>query len=298
MKKFLELVNIGMVTASIFPFIIGLLFSAYYYDHINWWLMLIFAICMFSLNFIVNILDNCEDYLEYQKLDDEQGLAMNVLNKYHMSIKAAHRVIRYLLLIVAITGLLLVYLTGWPILVMGLISVFIGICYSQGSHPLSRYPVGEAASGLIMGFVIILAIVYLNTYQTIFNWTVVWQTFIVALPSNMWISNVLLANNICDDQADKQMGRRTLVYFLGVKKALHSFTGSNIIAFTAIIVAICLHLIPNWTLLTLLLIPFVHKQTKVLYSKQDKATTFPISVNIMIVCSVVLIISFGLGLIF
>lgn len=298
MKRFASLVNMGMVTVSLFTFILGILYSFYHYHSIHPLLMIIFFISMVSLNFVVNILDNCEDFVEYQELNETEELKTNVLYRYNMSIADAHRIICYLLVIFAFTGIVLVYYIGWPLLILGIISLLIGILYSQGKHPLSRYPIGELSSGLIMGFVIILASVYINTYETGFTWEKFWQTFIVSLPSTMWISNILLANNICDDEFDTKMGRRTLVYFLGVKRSLHVYVINNVIAFIAILGAVFLKLVPWFVLFVLFAIPFVIKQTKILINKQDKVITFPSSVSIMIVCSLLFILSFFVGLFF
>ena len=298
MKKFLSLVNFGMCTASIFPFIIGNLYSYYYYRQFNLLPILIFAISMLSLNFVVNILDNCEDYKEYKQLDENNEMQANALYKYGVSLKSARNLIYLLLMIFAISGISLVFISGWPILLMGIVSLFIGICYSQGKHPLSRYPIGEAASGLIMGFVIILAVVYLNTFQNQFNWIDFWKTFLVSLPCNMWISNILLANNICDEQADKKMGRRTIVYFIGKRKSLNSFSVNNVIALLAIVASVFLRLLPWESILILLLIPFIIQQSKLLYAKQDKQDTFLSSVKIMMLCSLAYMVTLIIGLLF
>lgn len=294
MKRFADLVNLGMVTASILPFLLGILYSYYQFHTLNLGYLFIFLVCLLCLNFTVNILDNCEDYLEAKALDDKKALEMNVLHRYQLTVDDGKRLIRYLLIIAAVTGFVLVFHFGLPILIMGLISLVIGIFYSQGSHPLSYYPIGEPASGLIMGFVIILAISFIN--HPVWSWPFFWQTFVVSLPSIVWISNVLLANNICDNPVDRQMGRRTLVYFIGVKHSLHSFAFNNVVAFIAIIISVIYRWVPWTCLAVLLLIPFVIKQSKILFSKQDKEETFSTSVNIMLVCSILFVISFFVGL--
>lgn len=294
MKRFADLVNLGMVTGSLLPFLLGILYSYYQFHTVNVGFLVIFLICLLCLNFTVNVLDNCEDYLEAKSLDDKVALEMNVLYRYHLTVDDGKRLIRYLLIIAAVTGFVLVFRFGWPILIMGLISLAIGILYSQGPHPLSRYPIGEPASGLIMGFVVILAISFID--HPVWNWAFFWKTLVVSLPSVVWISNMLLANNICDDAVDRQMGRRTLVYFIGIKRSLHSFAFNNVVAFVAIVVSVICHWIP-WTCLSvLILIPFVIKQSKILFAKQDKAETFSTSVNIMLVCSILFVISFFVGL--
>ena len=48
-------------------------------------------------------------------------------------------------------GLYLTFVTGWLLLVMGLVVCFIGVFYTFGPIPLSRMPLGEVFSGVTMG---------------------------------------------------------------------------------------------------------------------------------------------------
>ena len=119
----------------------------------------------------------------------------------------------------------------------------------------------------------------------------------MALPDELWISNLLLANNICDEQEDNDNHRHTIVHFIGKKWALYAFAVKNTIAFLAIIAAAVLRLTPWTVLLTLLIIPFVVKQTNLLFNKQIKKETFPAAIRILLIGSLVQVVTFAVGLI-
>ena len=145
---------------------------------------------------------------------------------------------------------------------------------------------------------ITLISVYVNTGASFtWSWTNLGIVFLVALPDELWISNLLLANNICDEQEDEDNHRHTIVHFIGKKLALIAYAVKNTIAFLAIILAAIWHLTPWTVLLTLLIIPFVVKQTKILFEKQVKKETFPSAIRILLIGSLVQVVTFAIGLI-
>ena len=161
---------------------------------------------------------------------------------------------------------------------------------------MNGLPVGEFFSGFTMGFMIMQISVYINkTGNFDWSWTNLIKIWLVALPYELWISNLMLANNICDAQEDEDNHRHTIIHFIGVQQGLNSFTTKNVIAFLAIITAVMARLAPWTMLLTLLVIPFVIKQTKLLYHEQVKKRTFPCAVKILLVGSLAQVITYGVG---
>ena len=106
-----------------------------------------------------------------------------------------------------------------------------------------------------------------------------------------------LANNICDAGEDEDNRRHTVIHFIGQKNGLYAFAIKNVLAFLAIIFAAVLHFAPWTVLLTLLIIPFVVKQTRLLFAKQVKKETFPCAVKILLIGSLVQVVTFAIGLI-
>ncbi len=62
LKNFLELVEIKTKIASIFPYIIGLLFSLSYFKMINIGLSLLFLIAMLLFDMTVTAINNYQDF--------------------------------------------------------------------------------------------------------------------------------------------------------------------------------------------------------------------------------------------
>lgn len=292
---FLELVEIKAKTASILPMLLGVCMSVYYYHSFNLINSILFFIAMLLFNMAVDMMDNYNDYNHAVDTEDYKKNT-NIIGREKISPRLVLTLILIFSIIAAGIGIYLVTRVGLPLLWMGIFCFAVGILYSSGPFPMNGLPVGEFFSGFTMGFMIMLISVYINK-TGIFDWS--WSNllkiWLVALPCELWISNLMLANNICDAQEDEDNHRHTIIHFIGVQQGLNSFTTKNVIAFLAIITAVMVRLAPWTMLLTLLIIPFVVKQTKLLYHEQVKKRTFPCAVKILLVGSLAQVITYGVG---
>lgn len=292
---FLELVEIKAKTASIIPMLLGVCMSVYYYHSFNLINSILFFIAMLLFNMAVDMMDNYNDYNHAVDTEDYKKNT-NIIGREKISPRLVLTLILIFSIIAAGIGIYLVTRVGLPLLWMGIFCFAVGILYSSGPFPMNGLPVGEFFSGFTMGFMIMLISVYINK-TGIFDWS--WSNllkiWLVALPCELWISNLMLANNICDAQEDEDNHRHTIIHFIGVQQGLNSFTTKNVIAFLAIITAVMARLAPWTMLLTLLIIPFVVKQTKLLYHEQVKKRTFPCAVKILLVGSLAQVITYGVG---
>ncbi|EEJ39716.1 putative 1,4-dihydroxy-2-naphthoate octaprenyltransferase [Limosilactobacillus vaginalis DSM 5837 = ATCC 49540] len=292
---FLELVEIKAKTASILPMLLGVCMSVYYYHSFNLINSILFFIAMLLFNMAVDMMDNYNDYNHAVDTEDYKKNT-NIIGREKISPRLVLTLILIFSIIAAGIGIYLVTRVGLPLLWMGIFCFAVGILYSSGPFPMNGLPVGEFFSGFTMGFMIMLISVYINK-TGIFDWS--WSNllkiWLVALPCELWISNLMLANNICDAQEDEDNHRHTIIHFIGVQQGLNSFTTKNVIAFLAIITAVMARLAPWTMLLTLLIIPFVVKQTKLLYHEQVKKRTFPCAVKILLVGSLAQVITYGVG---
>lgn len=296
-STFLELVEIKAKTASVMPFLLGLCFSAYYYHSINWGVSAVFFIAMFMFNMVVDMLDNYNDYYHADSQTYQQKT--NIIGRENINPKLVRNLIIGLTAVSAVMGLWLVYTAGLPVLWMGIFCFAIGYLYSSGPYPISGLPLGELASGFTMGFMIALISVYLNAYQIFsWNWLSLGQIFLLALADELWISNLMLANNICDAQEDEDNHRKTIVHFIGKKAALTAFSIKNVLAFIVIICLPFLKLAPATVWLIVLIVPFVYKQNKLLLAKQVKTETFICAVKTLLIGSLTYVVSYMIGFLF
>jgi len=110
-------------------------------------------------------------------------------------------------------GLVLVGLSGWPILTLGIASVLAGYFYTANPLSLAYIALGEATVFVFMGPVIILGAYYVQ--REVFSLA----PLLISLPVGCMVAAILQANNIRDIEADKAHGKNTLATVISRRAA-------------------------------------------------------------------------------
>ena len=113
----------------------------------------------------------------------------------------------------AVLGVVVVLLTSWLILVLGLIAAAAVLLYSLGPKPISSLPLGELVSGVVMGGIITCA-----TFYAVAGSLAPIVLVVAAIPT-IAIAQIMFTNNTCDISRDKKVGRKTLPGLIGLKVA-------------------------------------------------------------------------------
>ena len=177
-----------------------------------WVLMLVIAVLMQSA---VNTINDYEDFktgLDTAETILDQTDASIVYNA--IDPKSARNFAIALLAVSAVLGLVVVYLSAWPLLVVGLVATAVVVLYSAGPKPISYIPLGEVFAGLFLGAFVICSTYYALTLS--FSPAVI----TVTVPSTITIALILQTNNTCDIGRDTAANRRTLPILLGLKRSV------------------------------------------------------------------------------
>jgi 1,4-dihydroxy-2-naphthoate octaprenyltransferase len=298
LKIFAELVELKAKTASIFPFLMGFLYSWYHYNQIYWGNMLIFFISMVLFNMAVDIMDNYMDYHNATDVHDYKH-ETNIIGRENLSLSLVRNMMWGFIIVSALMGIYLASQTSWVILWLGMFSYAMGIFYSAGPKPLSSLPVGEVTSGLTMGVVIPLICVYLNIYDIVpFDWHLIGSVTMMSLPAAFSIANLMLANNTCDVEEDILNNRHTLVSYIGKKKAVTLFQLLVIATFVAATISAVFKIVPLTLLLLWAIFPKVWQNTKAYSKEQIKTRTFPLAIKNLAMVVAVQVVLFFIGALF
>ena len=284
---FLEFVELKTKVASVFPMLIGLLWSLYHYQQLNWLNTLLFVIAVISFDMCTTAINNTMDY--HKAVDKEYQQEENILGKHDLDFKQMVVIILTLLLISILFSLVLVWRTDFALLPMGVVCFLIGIFYTFGPMPLSRLPLGEVFSGVTMGFGIFFLAVHIQSPSDflVTAWSlgqgvinIDWyfaetvKIFLMSIPLICLIATIMLANNICDYEQDLRNHRNTLVHYLQPKASLFLYTVLSILPWFMWLIYVILGLLPLWALLGLILaLPFV-KNLRRFQKQQIKSQTF------------------------
>jgi len=109
----------------------------------------------------------------------------------------------------ALSGLYLVAVGGWPILLIGLLSITAGVLYTGGPWPLGYHGLGDLFVFSFFGLIAVAGTTYLH------SGSVPIAALINALPVAMLVTAILVVNNLRDIDTDRVAGKHTLAVLIG-----------------------------------------------------------------------------------
>jgi 1,4-dihydroxy-2-naphthoate octaprenyltransferase len=115
------------------------------------------------------------------------------------------------LLAVAVLGLYLVSVGGWPILALGLAALLSALVYSGGPYPIGYHGLGDIFVFLFFGLGAVCGTYYVQALMF------TPMVFVAAFPVGALTTAILVVNNLRDIDTDKATGKRTLAVRLGAR---------------------------------------------------------------------------------
>lgn len=290
--KFFHYTELKTKITSTFTFLLTLAFLFYQDISIDWFRTGIFFIGMLGFDLTTTAINN---YIDSKNNDQELDFSR----------KTSLLIIYILFAVSAGFGLYLAYLTDLVILLVGGICFLCGIFYTYGPLPISRMPLGEVVSGFFYGMLIPFILMYISypdgsfleysihLQQISFTMNIApfLVLFLLSLVPFSVTANIMLANNICDLEKDIQVKRHTLPYYIG-KAALPLFGFLYVLPFVTLVLMVVFRILSPICLVGLVAAIPVWKNTLVFMKKQDKETTFNISIKnfVLIMGTITLVI--------
>ena len=184
---------------------------------------LLLAACV-CLQSAVNTLNDYEDFVKGTDSAADNVEASDAVLIYGNVRPAAARSLG---LIYLAAGLALGLAASWEHrpapLCIGAVGAAVVLLYSGGPLPLSYLPLGELASGVVMGGLIPLGVVACADGR------VHWEVLGCSLPLILGIGLIMMSNNGCDIEKDLRAGRRTLPTLLGRERTLRLYRGITVL---------------------------------------------------------------------
>jgi len=113
----------------------------------------------------------------------------------------------------ALAGLYLIVVGGWPIVVIGLLSIASAIAYTGGPFPLGYKGLGDLFVFIFFGLVAVCGTYYVQAGTV--SSTVLWAS----IPIGALAVAILVVNNLRDIETDRASAKQTLAVRLGVSGA-------------------------------------------------------------------------------
>ena len=140
----------------------------------------------------------------------------------------------------ALLGLYLVSVGGWPILLIGLVSIVCAVAYTAGPFPLAYRGLGDVFAFVFFGVVAVMGAYFLQTQQF------TWMSFIASLPNALFATCIIITNNLRDIDTDRAAGKHTLAVRIGERATRIEYITMMVIAFLVPLALRLLGLAQGW----------------------------------------------------
>lgn len=234
-------------SASVTPVIVGSA-AAYYAGEFHWGLFLITLLAAMSIHAATNLMNDYYDHMRGVDADQPIGPG-GAIQQGHLSPRAVLMGALALFAFSGMLGIWLIVLRGWPIVLIGVLSVLAGYTYTGGPLPLGYVRLGDVVVFVFMGLVAVVATYFVHTGTV--SATAVWA----ALPVAALVDGILVVNNLRDLANDRAKGKRTLATFIGPGATRVHYLVLLAFAYASTIAGVIVGALPAPALLVLITLP-------------------------------------------
>jgi len=257
------------LTASLISVVLGAVIAWSITGEIHWLKLILTALGVIFVHSGTNLVN---DYFDHKSNLDEININHNmfsggsrVIQDKELSPKTMLRAGFLCFALTAVIGLYLNSVTqGNTILYIGLGGFFIGYFYTAKPLKLGYTSLGEIITVIACGPLIVY-----GTYFVLAQAHAL-QPLLASIPIGILVGLILYINEFQDHEADKEVGKRTLVVVLGKPKAIKLLYYFLIFNYIWVTTGVILNWFPIYVLAVVLTLPICIKAIKVSSRNYDK----------------------------
>lgn len=223
----------------------------------NWFYFFLVLIGMILVHAATNVINDYFDVKnEVDKPDSPTAqYRPHFLLQGELTLKEALRFALILYAAAAAMGIYLALMRGWIILIFALAGGLFSFFYTGGPVRYKYKALGELAVFLMWGPLMLTA----SMFAAAGTWEGLSRALYLSVPQGLWVTLVILANNLKDVDYDKRVGVSTAGTVLGRRYAFWLYLGLTVIIFGVTIIEIVLGAVPIWGLITFAVVPLAVK---------------------------------------
>lgn len=271
-------------SASAMPVIVSATFMLWNNYDVNLW---------FVLWALVNVIvfhaagNTWSDYFDYRKkVDADDTSGAKTLTTGMFDQKEIFSLSVCLTVIAVAGGIVLMTLTGLPLLWIGLGGVLCTLLY-----PVLKYnALGDIAIIMAYAFLPTLGTAYVAT--GVVDWNVLW----VAVPVGLITDGILHSNNIRDMVTDRRAGITTMAMMLGARTSIYLYSFEMIFPYVWVAILSIAGIMPIYTIIVFLTLPVAIGTAKTMVNSADDVSIIADidvrTANLQLIFSLLLSVSF------
>jgi 1,4-dihydroxy-2-naphthoate octaprenyltransferase len=233
------------LTASVLPVLVGTAWGAAVAGRVDVVVAVLALVATALVHAASNVLNDVGDEViggdraNEERIYPYTGGSRFIQNRI-MTVQEMNRWGQVLLAVAAVFGLALTLMKGPLVLIFGLFGIAIAVLYSLPTVLLSGRGVGEACILIAFGLLPVCGAAWLQSS------VIDWASALVAIPAGIWVTLILLINEVPDRKADAGSGKRTLVVRLGTTGARRLYAALHLAAFACLLTLSVARLMPWW----------------------------------------------------
>lgn len=149
----------------------------------------------------------------------------------------------------AVVGGYLIWVGGWPIAVIGVLSILSGVAYTGGPFPLGYHGLGDVFVFVFFGLIAVTATHFVQAGE----WSFV--ALMASIPIGCLSVAILIVNNYRDMETDVHVGKRTLAVRFGRRATQVQYAAMLAIAYAVPVAQYWMDQANEWIFLPLLSVP-------------------------------------------
>ena len=271
------------LTAAVVPIIVATALARAEGHATTWWISICALLSAIMIQIGTNFVNDALDFVKGADGETRLGDARASQSGWF-----SHRAVMLMgigcFAVAMALGVPLVWLGGWPILIIGCVSLVLGYAYTGGPLPLAYVGLGDLFVILFFGLVAVGGVYYLQTgaYST--------SAAVAGLQVGLLATVLIAINNLRDLGQDRLVNKRTLAVRLGPKLGRWEVPALFVGAF-ALNVFWITHGHPYGPVATVLLVPLAFKVTREILTKPPGR-----EYNLLLAKASMIHMLFGLGL--
>ena len=254
MKKWIQAIRLGVLSASVLPAILGAVIARYETDQFHWGLFALTILGIIAVHTGANLIN---DYFDYQSGADQANKdylntvtgGSRVIVEGKLSLRTVLVTAIICLAVATGIGIYLAIVSGPVILWFVLFGLITAIVYTTPKINLINLKLGEVIIGLDFGVLTVMGAAYVQSSHLSL------RALLVSLPVGILIAAILLINEFQDYQSDKAVAKKTTVVRIGRQKGFWLLAGMLVVMFILVLGLVGFGTIPVWGLLALLSAP-------------------------------------------